>query len=350
MRIAWGYTHYFLCFFFVAHALTLLILRRRGLWIYGLTLVGVTACFVPMLIYLPRQLHKVEGDSPLPQVGTLLFLSRYTLSGMLNFVLPTGDAVTRLPWAKLLRLTGLLLGLGILLRYRRRLMASPSVIALLVLVVSIAPVLVGLVWWADAVTLISPRYFYPLFIPVLFLSFALVGLIQSGTAVRLWGCSLLALSAAALVVTYASLSTEGDWKRVASYVMQHEQAGQPVLVFSGESLLPLSHYYRGPNPLVPIPRPMSLEVYNMDSQILRSPDEIATALTTLPGSKDQIWLVQELDYSRAGPATGCQPDNTRFNCQILETFVQEHYSVEQSQLFHRSLVRSLRRRAPLGHL
>lgn len=342
--VAACYTHYFLCFFFVPHALTLLVLRRRSLWVYGLTLGAITACFLPMLVYLPRQLHKVEGDSPLPQVGTLMFLSRYTLSGILNYALPTGDAVTRLPWAKLLRLAGLLLGLGILLRYRRRLAASASDTALCLLVLSMAPVLVGLVWWADAVTLISPRYFYPLFLPVLFLGFALVGLTQSHRAVRLWFCTSLFLAASALAVTYAPLSTEGDWKHLAAYLMQHEQAGQPVLVFSGESVLPLSHYYRGPNPLVPIPRPMSLQVYNMDSQILQNPDEVAAALATVPGRQDEVWLVQELDYRTAGPATSCQPDNTRFNCQFLEAFVQEHYSVEQSQLFHRSLVRFLRRK------
>jgi hypothetical protein len=341
--VAACYTHYFLCFFFVAQGLTLLVLRRRGFWIYSLTLLAVAACFTPMLVYLPRQIHKVEGDTPLPQLKDLIFLSRYTLSGILNYALPTGDPVTRLPWAKLLRLAGLLVGLGLMLRYRRRLSSSPTSLALVILVLSMAPVLVGLVWWADAITLISPRYFYPLFIPVLLLSFALVGLTQSHQAIRLWFCVLLFLSATALAITYAPLSTEGDWKRVAHYVMQHEQPQQPVLVFSGESLLPLAHYYRGPNPLVPIPRPMSLKVYNMDSQILQSQDEIEAALASLPETQ-AIWLVQELDYRTAGPATGCQPDNSRFNCQILETFLQEHYRVEQSQLFHRSLVRFLKRK------
>ncbi len=342
--VAAAYTHYFLCFFFVAQGLTLLILRRRQIWFYGITLVGVAACFAPMLLHLPRQIHKVEGDAPLPQLNELVFLCRYTLWGILNYLLPTGESVSRLAWAKLLRLAGLLVGTILLLRYRRRLGSSPPTLALLLLVLGIAPVLVGLVWWADATTLISPRYFYPLFIPVLLLSFALVGLAQSHRAVQLWFCTLLFLSITALTITYASLSTEGDWKRVAHYVMQHEQPEQPVLVFSGESLLPLAHYYQGPNPLLPIPRPMSLQVYNMDSQILQNPAEIETALATLPGTKDQVWLVQELDYRRAGPATGCQPDNTRFNCQILETFLQQHYSVEQSQLFHRSLVRLLKRK------
>jgi uncharacterized membrane protein len=347
IALAACYTHYFLCFFFVAQGLTLLLLKRRGLTPYLFTIAAVTLCFLPMVMFLPHQFTEVEGDQPVRQLSSLLFLGRYTLWGILNHALPTSEEISRLPLAKLLRFSGFLTALVILVRQRHQLFATQVAtqnIALISLLLGIVPILVGLFWWADTISLISPRYFYPLFIPVIFCSFAIAALCQSRLVVRGWFNTILIFSIAAFTITYAPLSTSGDWKQVANYLMLQEQANQTMLVFPAENVMPLSYYYRGLNSLVAIPRPMGTEVYSMSRIMLRNQAEITAALASKP---ETIWVVQAVDHKVASSSQTCQPDNTHFNCQILESFIQVYYNVVKEQHFNDSYVRLLQRRSEM---
>lgn len=336
------YTHYLLGLFLVGHGLTLLLLRRRGRIAYLLTLGGAAACFVPLLFYLPSHLSDAEGNLT-GSLQSLLSLSRYGLWGLMNHLVPTSNPVSRLLIAKLCRYGVLLGGAAILWRNRRALPLTTQ--ALVILLTVMLPGLVGLIWAATDHSLVNYRFFYPLFIPTVFCSFAVVALCRSlhRKAVLAWFGILLFCSVTTLAITYRSLSSEGDWRHVAEYVMRHEQANQPALVFSGESLLPLSHYYQGINPLVPIPRPMSLKVYDTSKMELKQEQDILQPVQMMP-NHTELWIIQELDYIEYGSFQNCQPQNSRFNCQILESFIQKYYTVEQQQAFDRSLVRLVRQK------
>ncbi len=337
------YTHYLLGLFLLGHGLTLLLLKRRGQMAYLLTLGGVAACFGPLLFYLPSHLSDAEGNLPNYSLQSLLSLSRYGLWGLMNHLVPTSNPVSRLLIAKLCRYGMLLGGMAILWRYRRALpLPTRSLVMLLVVML---PGLVGLIWAVTVHSLVNYRFFYPLFIPTVFCSFAVVALCRSlhRKAVLAWFGILLFSSITTLTITYRTLSTEGDWRHVAEYVMQHEQANQPALVFSGESLLPLSHYYQGINSLIPIPRPMSLKVYDTSKLELKQEQDILQPVQSMP-DYTELWIIQELDYIQYGNFQSCQPQNSRFNCQILESFIQKYYSVEQQQVFDRSLVRLVRQK------
>jgi hypothetical protein len=345
VAIAACYTHYFLCFFFIAHGLTLLWLKRRdwSLSYYLLTIATVALCFLPMVVFLPRQLTEVEGDQPMRQLSSL---GHYTLWGILNYALPTSEEISRMFMAKLIRFSGLFVALLILFRQRRQLFTNPTNVALFILPLSIAPILVALLWWADTLSFLSARYFYPLFIPVIFCTFAIATLCQSRWVLRSWFNTLLIFSVAAFTITYAPLSIAGDWKQVASYLMRQEQPDQTMLVFPAENVMPLSYYYRGLNPLVAIPRPMGTEVYNIDQVTLRDEAEITTALAAKP--QQTLWVVQAVDQKVASPIQTCQPDNSRYNCQILESYIQNHYKVIKQQHFNQAYVRLLERRPDLA--
>jgi hypothetical protein len=137
-------------------------------------------------------------------------------------------------------------------------------------------------------------------------------------------------------VEYSALAKTGDWQRVAAYVMQAEAPNEPILVFQAEAALPLRYYYHGANELVPVPRPLNLQTYDLHELALTTERDVDDALARAPGDHRQIWVVTT-DY--------CSTGSLDYNCPLFESYLAKHYTVVRQLSFYRSTLRELERRA-----
>jgi hypothetical protein len=183
--------------------------------------------------------------------------------------------------------------------------------------------------------LLSSRHATVLFLPVVLLALAAFELIRWKSFIRVWAGIFLFFSAASLVATYTPLAKFGDWERVAEHIESNEKPGEPILIVLGSDSLPLSHYYRGTNRVVPIPREDRLQRYDIRHDVIDDAAEVSGLLAELP-PHERAWLVTE---------HACRFMDLDFNCGILEDEISRSYTVEGSEEFYRSSVRLLRRRA-----
>ena len=144
---------------------------------------------------------------------------------------------------------------------------------------------------------------------------------------------------ASLCDIYAPAAKTGDYKKVASQIMASEAPGQPILVFTADAALPLAYYYTGPNLLVPLPQEEDCQTFDLQRYVLKDERDVVKALSRVPGDYEFVWLV-----TTTAPGK-CSYLDVDFNCQILEAFVTNRYSIELDKRFYGSRVRFLHRLA-----
>jgi len=294
-------------------------------------MIVVGLCFVPLFLVVLHQVAGINASTDNAR-ATLREGLRGTYWNVLKYVLPTGD----LTWLGMLKKwvsrLGLVMVPFLVVRGWRRpdvadraaLWASFSGVFALFVVVSVSL----------GEELLKLRHTAVIFLPTILLVFSLL---PAANTKRALSCCLFVMFffySGALYSTYAPLAKDGDWARVASYIMKSERPGEPIVVFRNEFVLPLTQYYTGPNKMVPIPRAPDLERYDLRSQALQSEEEISRALSCVPGSHERLWLVTGFIGNFRG--VSIHPD-------ILEAFVKRYYSVIDKRSFYLSEVKLLQK-------
>jgi hypothetical protein len=157
--------------------------------------------------------------------------------------------------------------------------------------------------------LMQPRHTAALYLPALLTVFSAVLLLAEPRrrwALRIWTGAMILLTAASMAQTYSALARIGDWARVAGFLERNARPGEPILVLTAEAAIPLQRYYRGPNPLLPLPTGEDFKVYDTRELELRS---------------EQHWL--GIDYGFG----------------VLEGYLAKRYKVERNVLFYGTRVR-----------
>jgi len=325
--IAGMYTQYYIGFLLAAMGLALARRRRRAaLREYALMAAGVALAFAPMLPLLPGQLASFRGAFAAP--GSPLASAQTLASILLGYLFPV-DASTGAGWILLALLVGAV-ALGYLVLKSRSPLEGGVIVEVFVLSAAVFALVVYL-----AQERILYRHPALLFVPALVSVFALVTLLREplrGRVTAALGVVLLMASATTLVGTYRPLAKTGDWARVARYLRSQAVQGQPIVVFEAEYAVPLAYYYRGPNPVVPVPVAVNFRTYDVASYVLRDGDQVSRALERVPGTHRTIWLV-------AGDR--CRAQNIEYGCDVLERYVREHYRVLSTRAFYGSTVRLL---------
>jgi len=177
------------------------------------------------------------------------------------------------------------------------------------------------------------------FLAFLFAAFAAFDSIVQRRLAHIWLALGISASLITLAVDYTPLAKTGDWYRVASYVMRAEQPGEPILVFQAEAAQPLRYYYHGENQLVPVPRPLNMQTYDLRELVLKNEADIANAIASAPGKHRNVWVVTT-DY--------CQTISLYYNCPLFESYLAKHYIVVRQVSFYQSTLRQLERRQSAG--
>jgi hypothetical protein len=184
---------------------------------------------------------------------------------------------------------------------------------------------------------ITLRYGTALVLPAMLSIYGALALIPPhprSAALAAFTVLLLTTSGGALASEYKEMAKNGDWIRVASYIQRYERPGEPIVVFDAQSALPLQLYYRGPNRVVPLPRPIDFQRYDLRESALRDTRDVSDVFEHAGRGHGSYWLVT---------TTTCRREPINFRCELLEEYVLSHFAVRRDEGFFWSRVRLLQR-------
>ena len=325
------YTHYYLACLLIANVIVLLVLRRwQSLknYLWGMSIVAL--CFSPMLFFLLNQVstHTSNLDGNFWQ--NFAAIQRSKIQGFLgNFA--------DLPQPILIGLCLLLflLFLGLIFTIDLRLIKRNH---LAIWTINLTSILFfsGVLVMTNGMLLF--RHTAGIFVVSGLGLFLLLSLIKYP---KIRNIITIALTVAILLFyaqnlskNYSVLAKAGDWKRVAEYIMNHEQPQQEILVFTSISAEELSYYYHGINKIIPLPKADDFQNYDLQNYALNNEAEIDQALVS---DRHDLWLVERVNRN-------CKAFGVDLNCHILENFISKYYNVENTQKFYKSKVRFLERK------
>jgi hypothetical protein len=328
------YTQYYLGFVLAAFACVLALLRRwRALGAYLAGMAIVALCASPIAFVLGYQIasNTVNYTNNGGEGAGILHLSKILGSDVLGI----DDWLTsQTRW--LIAASCLVITIAAAIAWRARRAEPRQALAMPLLAVAAGGALFAIV-----VTLahqpITARYSIGLFPVALLCVYAAFALLPINP--RLWllaGWTALVGTTGILTLSteYRDLAKIGDWQRVASYIQANERPGEPIITFESQASLPLAIYYHGPNKIVPLPRPMDFQRYDLRTVALHSPSDVSRVFDSLAPSDGNVWLVTT-DFCRRVPID--------FKCDLLDRYVAQHYVVLSNQAFYWSRVKLLAR-------
>jgi hypothetical protein len=326
VAVAALYTQYYLGFLLIAGAVALLATRRwRPLRDYLLAMAAVAVCFAPMLWLIPRQVSAQGAGERASIVEGV-----QSLAGRIQeYAWPTEGLPAALRPA--LRV-GFMIALVLLVLIHRR-AARRREVAVWTLTAAAVLLFLAVRVGITGPHLMQPRHTTALYLPALLTVFSAVLLLAEPRrrwALRIWTGAMILLTAASMAQTYGALARIGDWARVAGFLERNARPGEPILVLTAEAAIPLKHYYRGPNPLLPLPAGEDFKVYDTRELELRSEREIDAALARVPANRS-LWVVTH----------PLHPDwlGIDYGFGVLEGYLARRYRVERNVLFYGTRVR-----------
>lgn len=326
------YTQYYLGFQLVAGAAALLLLGRwRTLLNYLIDMAIVGLFFAPMIFVIKNQVSVVGGQTEISisiksiakdiyQNVARLFIS----SEWIPF-----DFLKRWFVRVAIAVLGALLAKKI---YRTRSKEAVALCAIVVVLVGFFCVTYPLV----GAPALQYRHMTSLVLPLMLLPFSALSELKDKRIIWTWVVLIIFLNIGSLYFAYKPMAKPGDFRRVGEYLMANEKPNQPILIFHADAVLPLSHYYKGQNNLVPIPQKNNFDVWNPRNNVLKDETQVLNVINNQPDKPERFWLVQD---------GWCVHGGLSLNCQILEDAVTKYFVVESTKEFlEPTKVRLLRRK------
>lgn len=312
------YSQYYLAFLVAAQAMTLALFARRALVRFCAGAALAFAAFAPLARLIPGQVSNFDTGFAAPSLPESLATTARIL---IQYVVPLHGIGHTLITTSLAAIALVALVIAI------RTQLGASGYALIIVMTVLAAGLLGVALWAEHVV-IFVRHLAFLFVPAILSLFALVTFVKQPFRARLVVATSLfcaIVNVFALFSTYRALANPGDWIRVSAYLREHEQPGQPIVVFEAENTLPLQYHYRGSNTIVPIPTAVTFTKYVVSDFVVNNEAQLRD---TMPQAK-AIWLV------RAGE---CRSATLDFGCAIVDRYLTAHYRVVSLASFYGSSV------------
>ncbi len=336
------YTHYFLLFSIMAYGIALLCFKRQVFLSYCRNMLLVGASLIPVFLYvIGSQQFSSWLDNPITTSSHIFSIAdslRTSFAAALLYLMPAkiGD-FSPASW-RLLRF--LFLGLMLLLVFVYRRSINSNALMIWTIALAICTMFLVLFNAFEFLGLNNAvqhfRHTISLLVPALFSVIAVFSLIQEERkrriALGIWLGFTLAVNFTSIYLNFSPLAKNGDYIRVASYLQTNESYNQPILVFNPEVEMSLSHYYKGMNQLIALPRAEKFQTYDLSALILKDEQEVLQAIPE--GNHSMLWLVTD---------TGSIKDNPDYSqsYQILEHFIDENYSIKVDRNFYGSNVKLL---------
>lgn len=129
---------------------------------------------------------------------------------------------------------------------------------------------------------------------------------------------------------YPNWSKNGDWTRVAAFIQQKEEPGQPIIIFHTYDALVMPYEYHGPNRILPDERFFDFDFGVSTPERVRERTEFT--ISKIPSDANEIWLVTNDECRRPGV------------CDEFEKYLNDNYRVVEQRAFYRNNVTLLRKR------
>ena len=329
------YTYYYLGFLLVGLGAALLATgRARELGRYALALAAAGVLCAPIALWLGGQTGPGTAMERLGLLGAV----RLWVAILADELVPGHRLIAAIAsrdarWVARIGLFALLAAVAIRWQLPARLREREVLLFAVVTAVA-ALVFAAVAWLVGRILVEDPRYWSYLCLPGTIALVSAASASRPAHALSTAVAVLIAAHVAALVQIYRPLAKPSDAARVAALLTREAQPGEPILVFPNEWVLPLRYYYRGSNVLMPVPREPSLERYDWSDLGVHSEQELDAMMRQLPADPTALWLVEDEEIYRGR--------------EVLERYVDRHFTVEASWPFYRKLiVERLRRRSAL---
>jgi hypothetical protein len=322
------YTEFYLVFVIIAHGVAILVYRRDAIARFAACVSLPILALLPIVRLIHGQVSNVTGQFVPPTLfDALHILARSTA----QFIVPFVDVRGRL-FIYVIVIAALIPLIVALIRSRQRgaSLIMPTIFCTGFLLFLIVPYGAG-VW-------LGSRHSSPLLVPAMLSFFTAFTFVREPSRMKIgvfWVCVILSIQCLALFKTYQSLAKEGDWLRVVDFIQHHELPHEPIFIFEAESALPYEYYYRGPNRVVPIPRPINFKHYDLRDFQVHTVQEVARSFNGVP-SGGREWLITAGD---------CEARSIHYGCDVLEQYVSKCCRVTLSRTFYKARVRLLERSA-----
>lgn len=325
------YTNYYLGFLLFANACALLALKRwKTLGIYVAQMVAVGLVFLP-LVFAVKQQFAVNADyyrEPVSFVDTV----KLVWNVCNYFLLPSAEWDAVAFWRVLAaRLAAVALIFLIVRNFRR---ISAPTLALFVIVAVVAAFLMT-AYFLLGIEYAQIRHCAAFFVPLVLFAAIFIADVSPKRGWLVWLALLLIFVPTRLYADYAAFKKNGDWSRVAEFIERNETNDEPVATFQLHDAIPLRFAYTGKNRIL---RAESIDDLAAEDKPL-SPNrwrrQIETLVREIPAGQERLWLVTE---------SYCHSELKSIECQPLENFVRENYTIEKTADFYMRRVRLLRKK------
>ncbi len=334
VAVAAVYTQYYLGFVLVGLAAALILTRRwRDVGTYIACMIVVGLSLLPLLHFVGGEV----GANVINNVNNRSFAGNAALltTTLAHMVVPVDYGTRRLRYVAYA--IALIFVIAMVWRSDkarlRALLWAPA-----------ATLVVATLAFVSAVTIahmpITVHYSAAFYVPSTIVLLALISAVPGMGGRRAIAAASIALvlsSLLSLTVDYRALAKSGDAKRVAAFVMAHESPGQKIAVFDAQNALPLAYYYKGPNVIVPIPRPVRYDRFLTQDIAIDDTSEVQRALGYPAGRGAQIWLVSPNNDK-------CKRKPVDLHCEFLYSFIAQHYETLLDQKFYFARARLLSER------
>jgi hypothetical protein len=317
------YTQYFLGFAFVGYAVVLIVRRRfRALVPYTVALAVTGLASLPVLGMLRSQIGR-SGETTESLAGLL----RETLvHPWLEYVLPYDRSLDglhlRAPYVALF--CGLIL---VMVLARPRM--NRELIGWLACAGTIEMVFVclELLFRLD----LGPRHYVVLFAPAMLAGYALIAGLAGGRSpyiapLLFWTYAILSFGI--LYIQQHAIAQDGDTKRVAAFLQLHAARDATIAIFPADALPAYARQYGGTARLVPFPRALPTQRYDMDEIGVRDEPDARLGLTSIRSGK-RLWLVM---------MGSCQSWSQQFGCNYVLDAVHDSRRIVSEHRFYDTLV------------
>ena len=329
------YNQYYAGLLLVGNFVALLLLRQppRLLLRYLLDMAGVALALIPLVAMLSRQLGAYDAIAGDTGLGLALKSAYWRAADLL---LPCAESPLLGPRKWILRALLLLALLGGL-RARRRLAGQPGLLALLA-TSGMSLLMLAALTMKLGNEMVDFRHTAFLLAPLLLAALGLARAALGGRAVAGYALLVILFSLISLAYTYRPMAKTGDWQRLAGYLAAQESAGQPILFYKAGAVLAFRAYYRGINPVHPLPAEPKLDQWNPTSDILTGEAEVRRRIDSLRGGgAERFWLV--MDDAR-------QYSGITYSHAMLERLTAACCERVKGQRFYRGQATLFRWRAP----
>jgi hypothetical protein len=315
------YTQYFFAFLIAALVFATLLLKGwKFTFKVGLYLLPVVLLFLPNLLFMGEQLGMVQSQK-----------EEFTAAQRIGIVLHSPQnvllAMASLPLQRIVRLAILFIFIAFILFayfkvYKRNKVQPSPYFSMINFNMAAAIALIAILAVFIAVTGIDHQDRYltiamPFFV-LIYTLFSVHSFLQSRIIYGVLSLYFIAI----LSYTYYKPYKQYDYKAVAAYIEKKAKQKEPVLFYHSVVSLPFKYYYKGNNPVVPLPHQVYFDTSYMNN--VKDTFELKQSLNNINNTSGSYLLVSDLTEPKY------KNDSNR---RMFNDYVNRHYKITLDTLY-----------------